>query len=53
MKRFVFPVGELMMSITFWNADLREGLDLEGVTEDRVHYLGRVIQRRTALEKLL
>ena len=33
--------------------DLREGLDVEGVTEDRVQYLRRVIQRRTALEKLL
>ena len=33
--------------------DLREGLDVEGVTEYRVNYLRRVIQRRSALEKLL
>ena len=33
--------------------DLREGSDVEGVVEDRVKYLRKVIQRRTALEKYL
>ena len=33
--------------------DLREGTDPELVMEDRVIYLRKVIQRRTALEKLL
>ena len=33
--------------------DLRQGTDPELVMEDRVTYLRKVIQRRTALEKLL
>ena len=33
--------------------DLREGLNVEEVMEDRVQYLRKVIQRRTALERQL